>query len=117
MKTKFAVLAFAFIFGTTAASFAGNHPALTYPAGQFATTGGTVEVTPWHKNVLAYQGGVVTPGPWYGYCPVAGKANAFSSKHPGVEVALSNGKKMMVCCVPCKDDAEKDLAKYKAFIY
>ena len=115
MKTLTSILVFVLAFGFTTLSFAGNHPALTYPSGQFSATGGKVEVGPWHKGALAYQGGVVVPGPWYSNCPVT--RQVINSKHPGAEVALSNGKRALVCCVPCKKDIEKDLGKYQAYLF
>ena len=101
-------------FAFAAISFAGNHPAVTTPGGQLATSPTIVEVTPWHKG-MSYVGGVTTSGAWYAKCPLMG--HAINAKRPGVEVTLSNGKRMMVCCTPCKDDAEKDLAKYEIYQY
>jgi len=112
MKTL--TLALALILGTITTSFAGNHPALTYPMGKFATIGGTVNVTPWAKNVLNYQGGVVVAAAGNGICPVMN--HRITSKH-NATIALSNGKYMNVCCRPCKDVVEKDLGKFKTYMY
>src|SRR5690348_15940527 len=114
MKTLTLTLMMLLTLGAAAVAFAGNHPALTYPAGVLVTTRDTVqmdEVTPWHKGALHYPMGVVVGAVWYAYCPAAGRGAQFSDKHPGVEVALSNGKRIMLCCKPCKEDVEKDLGK------
>ena len=114
MKTKFTLLVLGFFFGTAAFSFAGNHPALTTPSGRFATTGGLVDFNPWHKGV-AYQGGVVVPGPWYTTCP--GMPSMVLNSKTSRIIVLSNGKRMMVACLGCKEDAERNPAKYKAFMF
>src|ERR1035441_5968298 len=111
MKTLTLALSFALILGTTAASFAGNNPALTYPAGQFATTAGNNQVTPWAKAVLQYPGAVVVANVSNGICPVMN--HRISAKHSAV-IALSNGKHMSVCCPSCKEVVENDLGKYQA---
>ena len=117
MKTFMKTLALVLTFGVAALAFAGNKPALTYPEGQSAITSGTVDVTPWNKGALVYAGGTVVPVLGYNYCPAAGPNRTFTAKHPGVQVALSNGKRIMLCCTPCKDDVEKDLTKFVAFMY
>ena len=109
------LLALALIFGTSTLVSAGNHPALTYPSGAFATTGTTVEVTPWHKGALVYQGGIVLPGPWYTTCPGM-PSMVLNSKNSRI-ITLSNGKHMMVACMGCKEDAEKNPEKYKTFMF
>ena len=114
MKTLTLVLASAFILGFTPLSFAGNHPALTYPAAQMATTAGSVDVSPWHKGALTYLGGIVVAKAGTGVCPVMN--HKITSKHNAV-VALSNGKHAEVCCPVCKEEIEKDLAKYEAFMF
>ncbi len=114
MKTLTFVFALALILGTTTLGFAGTQPAVKYPAGQFATAGGNVQVTPWAKGVHQYPGGVVVVNPGNGICPVMN--NPIKSKH-NLEIALSNGKHMTVCCVPCKGTIEKDLRKFQAFMY
>lgn len=117
MKTLISTMAVVFVFGTITVCFAGNRPALIYPSGAFSTTSDKVEVTPWQKGAEISMGGIVAPSPWYSYCPVKGTTVPFTQKHPGMEIRLSNGEKMMVCCAPCKDDVEKDLGKYSAFMY
>ncbi len=114
MKTLTFALAVALILGTTTFSFAGNHPAVTYPAGKFATTGGNTQVTPWNKGSLQYPGGVVVAKAENGVCPVMG--HKITSKHNAV-VVLSNGKHMTLCCVPCKQSVEQNLAKYQDLMY
>src|ERR1039458_5951028 len=110
MKTLTLALTFAFALGT-AASFAGNNPALTYPAGQFATTAGNIQVTPWAKAVLQYPGAIVVADASNGICPVMN--HRISSKHSTV-IGLSNGKHMTVCCPSCKQVVENNLGKYQA---
>ena len=112
MKTI--VFTLAFLFGITAVSFAGNHPALTYPEGVFATDSGNTQVTPWAKSVLVYPAGVVVAAAGNGVCPVMN--NAITSKHEAV-VTLSNGKHAFVCCGSCKDEMEKDLGKYESSMF
>ncbi len=34
-----------------------------------------------------------------------------------MEIYLSNGKKIMVCCPMCKKTIEKDLKKYEPLMY
>lgn len=114
MKTLTSALTFAFALIFTTLSFAGNRPALTYPEARLAATTGTVAVTPWQKGALAYQGGIVVAKAGNNVCPVMG--NSITSKREAV-VTLSNGRHMEVCCTPCKQEAEKDLAKYQAFMY
>jgi hypothetical protein len=46
--------------GTAGMSFAGNHPALTYPSGILVAADSavqSVEVTPWHKGALTFAAG------------------------------------------------------------
>ncbi len=47
-------------------------------------------------------------------CPVTGKTIGTGQ---GVEAALSNGKKIMMCCPKCKEPIEKDLKKYESLMY
>jgi len=47
-------------------------------------------------------------------CPVSGEK--IKAGH-GAELALSNGKKIMVCCDDCQKDIEKDLAQYASLMY
>ncbi len=114
MKTLTFVLTFAFALAFTTLSFAGNKPALTYPAGQLAVTAGTVDVTPWHKGEPAYQGGIVVAKTGNGICPVMN--HRITSKHHAM-IVLSNGKGMEVCCPSCKQDVEKDLSKYETYMF
>ncbi len=117
MKTL--IFTFALLLATTAFSFAGNHPALTYPAGHFATAEESAQVVQpslWAKNVIRYPSGFIGGGVWYSYCPAAGLAHQINSKTQ-VEVMLTNGKRIMLCCKPCKADVEKDLGKFKTFMY
>jgi len=119
MKTLTFVLTLALILGTTAASFAGNHPALTSPLGALVTSRDTVqmdEVTPWHKGALHSPTGVAASRAWYAYCPAAGQTNILNVKNQ-VEVKLSNGKRIMLCCKTCKEDVEKNLGKFSTFMY
>ncbi len=102
------------MFGITTFSFAGNLPAQTYPAGQFATTSGNTQVTPWAKAVIQYPAGIVVANTGNRVCPVMN--HRITSKH-NFEIALSNGKHMTVCCSPCKETVEKDLGKYQALMY
>lgn len=48
-------------------------------------------------------------------CPVS--QEAIGSMGKGIELALSNGKKIMVCCPSCKKPIEKDLNKYGPLMY
>ena len=114
MKTLTFALTTAFALAFTTLSFAGNHPVLTYPTAQLATTAGTVDVTPWHKGALSHQGGIVVAKAGNGVCPVMN--HKITSKHNAM-IALSNGKQMEVCCPSCKQHVEKDLAKYQAFMF
>src|ERR1041385_5501564 len=107
------------VLGFSGLSFAGNHPALTYPAGHFANAEEAAQMTHpslWAKNVLHYPSGVSGMGVWYSYCPAAGLNHQITVKSQD-EVKLSNGKRIMLCCKTCKDDVEKDLTKFKAFMY
>lgn len=115
MKTKYALLALAFTFGTFVSVFGGNHPALTYLSGGFATTSGMVEVSPWHKGALVYQEGIVVPGPWYTTCP--GMPSMVLNSKTSKVITLSNGKRMTVACLACKADAERNPDKYKIYMY
>ena len=119
MKTLTLALAFVLTLVTTTVSFAGNHPALTSPLGELVTSRDSVqmdEVTPWHKGALHSPIGVMTKGAWYSYCPAAGKNNFLNTKNQ-VEVKLTNGMKIMLCCKTCKEDVEKDLGKFTAYMY
>lgn len=116
MKTLTTVLTFACMTGFTTFAFAGNHPAVppTSPAAKFAATAGPVKANAWHDAVLSTTGAVVVPRAGNGICPVMGER--ITSKRNAV-VTLSNGRHMEVCCAPCGREAEKDLAKYRAFMY
>jgi hypothetical protein len=46
-------------------------------------------------------------------CPISGE----DIKGKGMEIYLSNGKKIMVCCPMCKKTIEKDLKKYEPLMY
>lgn len=48
-------------------------------------------------------------------CPVS--KDLIGSMGKGLELALSNGKKIMVCCPACKKPIEKDLKKYEPLMY
>ncbi len=115
MKTFTFTLGLALLLG--AAAFAGNKPALTYPTGQFATALDNIQadVTPWGKTVLRYPAGIVMARGLNSSCPVLGRA--LDAKRPGTTVTLSNGKKALVCCAPCKEEMERDLGKYETFMY
>jgi len=117
MKTKSVLLALALMFGTIVSAFAGNHPALTYPTGGFATSGDQVAsgVNPWHKNLLNYPSGIVVPGPWYTTCP--GMPNMVLNSKTSKVIVLSNGKHMTVACLACKEEAENNPEKYKIYMY
>ena len=112
MKTL--TLTLALMFGITGFSFAGNQPAMTYPAGQFATAGGNSQVTPWAKGAGQTSEGVVVAKAGNGVCPVMN--HRITSKH-NFQIILSNGKHMSVCCAPCKETVEKDLGKFQALMY
>ena len=118
MKAKITSLLILFVFGITVSSFAGNHPALTYPAGKWATAGNVAPektALPGKTGPLHYATGVVAAtGAWYSTCPVL--KNPINSKHEAM-ITLTNGKSMMVCCAPCKKNAEKSLGKYKMFMF
>lgn len=115
MKTFIAVLSMVLLLGSAPLSLAGNNPANPYKSkATFATTPSPVKVNPWHEGVLSKTGSLVVPKPFYDTCPVMG--HKITSKH-NATIALSNGKYMEVCCSPCKETIEKDLAKYKVFQY
>jgi ribosomal protein S27E len=119
MKTKIVVAALAFLFGTTTASFAGNHSALTYPTGGYATVGAAVSNPgnlPGKVGPLAYKypAGVMVASAGNSVCPVMN--HRITSKH-NATVVLSNGKYMQVCCPSCKQTVDKDLGKYKTFLF
>ncbi len=108
----------AMVFGITTLSFAGNHPALTYPQGAIATSDSPAQVAetnPWHKGALKYASGLVVFGPWYTSCPVSHAA--LNSKHPGVVVALSNGKLILLASAGLKGEVEANPGKYAAYMY
>jgi glucose/arabinose dehydrogenase len=117
-KTTTLALALATVFGITTLSFAGNHPALTYPQGAVATSDSPVqmaETNPWHKNTLKYASGAVVAKPWYTTCPVSHVA--FNSKHPGAVVTLSNGKLILLASAVLKGEVEANPGKYEAYMY
>jgi hypothetical protein len=53
-------------------------------------------------------------GPNAKLCPITGKV-----LEPGqeIEVVLSNGKKIRLCCPDCRKPVEKDLKKYEGLMY
>jgi len=117
MKKNIVVLALAFVLGTTAMSFAGNHPAVTYPAGQLVLAGTPVPqagVAPGKTGSVKNAAGIFVANVNNGICPVMG--HRITSKH-NADVFLSNGKHVMVCCSPCKKDIEQNTEKYKAFMF
>ncbi len=119
MKTlkSTSTLALALILGTTSLSFAGNHPALTYPGAALASANAPVqieEVTPWHKGAIKYASGIMMIGAWYQACPVSHMI--LNSKHEA-EVTLSNGKKIMLASAALKEEVEANLGKYAPFMY
>jgi hypothetical protein len=72
MKNLTLALSMVLILGTAGISFAGNRPAVTYPAGVLATASDTVqmdEVTPWHKGAIHYATGIAALGQWYRTAP------------------------------------------------
>jgi hypothetical protein len=116
-RTTTTTLALALIMGSASISFAGNIPAVTYPQGALVTSSSSVQMTestPWHKGT-AYASGIVVAGPAYHTCPVSHVA--LNSKHPGVVVALSNGKLIMLSSAGLKSVVEADLNKYKPYMY
>ena len=120
MKNLTLVVAMVLAFGTAAISFAGNRPALTYPmSGSLVASNPSNqldEVTPWHKGALhSPTGVVVSSGVWYSHCPV--KTNVILSSKHETEVALSNGKRIMLSWGGLKDVVEADLQKYEAYMY
>jgi hypothetical protein len=119
MKTKITLTAAALLLGVAGTSFAGNRPALTYPAGILASSSEAAqmdEVTPWHKGALHHMAAAsVGPGVWYTHCPVM-TGVVLNSKHEA-EVTLSNGKKIMLSCAGLKDTVEADLEKYEPYMY
>jgi hypothetical protein len=119
MKISTAVLAIALFLGTLGTSFAGNKPAVTYPAGMLVSGSSPAqmdEATPWHKGAVHYSAaGVVTLGPQYRYCPVMTNV-LLNSKHES-EVTLSNGKRIMLSWAGLKDKVEANLQKYQPYMY
>ncbi|HXL72108.1 MAG TPA: hypothetical protein VN963_00655 [bacterium] len=53
-------------------------------------------------------------GPNAKVCPITGKV-----LQPGqeIEVVLSNGRKIRLCCPDCRKPVEKDLKKYEGLMY
>jgi hypothetical protein len=117
MKTRTKLWAAALTLGTAGMSFAGNHPALTYPTAVLAGVPGQLdEATPWHKGALHYQTGIVaSSGVWYSHCPVMTNV-VLNSKHES-EVTLSNGKRIMLSWAGLKDTVEANLSKYEPYMY
>jgi hypothetical protein len=117
MKTKMTLLTAVLLLGTAAMSFAGNKPALTYPAG--ILTGGTGkmdEMTPWQKGALHHPtASTVAAGVWYTHCPVMTNV-ILNSKHES-EVTLSNGKRIMLSWAGLKGEVEANLSKYEPYMY
>ncbi len=115
MKTLTFAIALVLTLGTTALSFAGNNPALTYPTGGFSKVGAIVS-NPGKVGALAYKypSGIVVASAGNDICPVM--KHRITSKH-NATIALSNGKYMSVCCSPCKNNVEKDLGKFQTFMY
>jgi hypothetical protein len=111
------VLALAFVLGTTAVSFAGNRPVVTYAARQLVlagTPGAQVGVAPGKIGSVQNVAGISVANVSNGICPVMG--HRITSKH-NADVFLSNGQHVMVCCSPCKKDIEQNTEKYKAFMF
>jgi hypothetical protein len=111
------VLALVFVLGTTAVSFAGNRPAVTYAAGQLVLAGTPVPqagVAPGKSGSVQYAMGISAANVSNDICPVMG--HRITSKRNAV-VFLSNGKHVMVCCSPCKKDIDQNVDKYKDFMF
>lgn len=118
MKTLTFVSTAVLILGTVGISFAGNKPAVTYPAGMLASANSSVqmdELTPWSKGALHHTTGISTLGAWYRTCPVM-TGVVLNSKHES-EVTLSNGKRIMLSYAGLKDTVEADLQKYEPYTY
>src|SRR6185369_4947110 len=110
MKTLTLNLIVFLILGTFTVSFAGNNPALVYPAGTLSASDDSAQINrtkPWEKGALHYPASVYGKGAWYSYCPAAGITHFINVKAQ-VEVKLANGKRIMLCCGPCKNDVEKN---------
>ncbi len=118
MKNSTLALTTVLILGTAGVCFAGNKPAVTYPAGILAPAGETVqmdEMTPWHKGALHHATGIAALGAWYRTCPVL-TGVVLNSKHES-EVTLSNGKRIMLSYAGLKDRVEADLQQYEPYMY
>lgn len=117
MKTKYIISALVIMLGTAVSVYAGNHPAL--PAGpgiSLSSIHTGYEIGPkGHKTTFIIPGSVVEVGAWYRTCP--GMPGMILNPKSSTEVVLSNGKKMMLACFSCKEDAEKNPAKYKMYTY
>jgi len=117
MKTKYALLALAFVLGATTFGFAGNNPANPPSLGvPLSAMKVGREVGPkWDRKTIVVEGSTVGVGAWYRTCPVM-PSTILNSKH-STEVRLSNGKRIMLSCGNCKNAVEKDLAKYEIYMY
>ena len=118
MKTLTLVLTMVLVFASVGIGFAGNKPAVTYPAGILVSASNTVqmnELTPWHKGAFQHPAGLVTAGVWYRTCPVM-TGVILNSKRES-EVTLSNGKRIMLSWAGLKDKVEANLQKYQPYMY
>lgn len=117
MKTKYALFALAITFGTTTFGFSGNNPANPpSPGVPLSQIKVGEEIGPkWDRKTIVYPDSTVGVGAWYRTCPVM-PATILNPKH-STEVRLSNGKRIMLSCGNCKAEVEKDLAKYKIYMY
>jgi hypothetical protein len=117
MKTKHALFALALTLGTVISAFAGNNPAIPPgPGVPLSDIKVGREVGPkWDRKTIVIADSIVEVGAWYRTCPVM--PNVILNPKTSTEVQLSNGKRIMLSCGNCKDSVEKDLAKYKVYMY
>ncbi len=117
MKTKYTLLALAFMFGTVASAFAGNHPAMPVAPGVPLSSIHTgYEIGPkGAKTTVVNLNSVVQSGVWYRSCP--SMPNMLFNKFNRMEVTLSNGKKITLACKDCLGEIESHLDKYEAYMY
>lgn len=118
MKTKYALLALVFTLGITSLGFAGNNPAIPPSSGvPLSEVKVGMEVGPkWVRKTVIIEGATVSVGAWYRTCPVM-PGMILNPKTSSVEVKLSNGKRITLSCGNCKDDVERNLEKYEAYMY